>query len=74
LRTLYGADLALIRPDQQIFWRGDACPENFAELIDIATGRVLEVAGGTVRGSSVSNDSSWLNIRGVRYRIEECSP
>jgi 2-polyprenyl-6-methoxyphenol hydroxylase-like FAD-dependent oxidoreductase len=52
LRTLYGADLTLIRPDQQVFWRGDARLENFAELIDILTGRVLEVAGGTVRASS----------------------
>jgi 2-polyprenyl-6-methoxyphenol hydroxylase-like FAD-dependent oxidoreductase len=41
LRELYGADLTLIRPDQQVFWRGDVCPENFSELIDVLTGRVL---------------------------------
>jgi hypothetical protein len=60
LRMLYGADLTLIRPDQQIVWRGNASPENFAELIDILTGRVLEVAGGTVRASSYVIESRGL--------------
>ncbi len=36
LRALYGAPLALIRPDQHVAWRGDAVP---ASLLTTVTGR-----------------------------------
>jgi hypothetical protein len=44
LRVLYGADLALIRPDQDVLWRGDAYPKDFAKLVDIFISRVWEAA------------------------------
>ncbi len=37
-RTLYGRDLALIRPDQHIVWRGDALPEDLDALLSTVTG------------------------------------
>lgn len=38
LRDLYEADLALIRPDQIVCWRGDRCPEDPDALLDQVTG------------------------------------
>jgi 2-polyprenyl-6-methoxyphenol hydroxylase-like FAD-dependent oxidoreductase len=38
-RALYGCDLALIRPDQYIAWRGNALPENLDALLDNVTGQ-----------------------------------
>jgi hypothetical protein len=38
-RELYGRDLALIRPDQIIAWRGDAVPDDPDALLDTVTGR-----------------------------------
>jgi hypothetical protein len=32
-RDLYGRDLALIRPDQHVCWRGDRLPDDTAALI-----------------------------------------
>lgn len=37
-RDLYGRDLALIRPDQHICWRGDALPADCAALLATVTG------------------------------------
>jgi 2-polyprenyl-6-methoxyphenol hydroxylase-like FAD-dependent oxidoreductase len=34
LRDLYEADLAIIRPDQYVGWRGDALPEDAGALVD----------------------------------------
>ena len=41
--ALYGASLALIRPDQHVVWRGDALPSDVPALIDRVRG-----AGATV--------------------------
>ena len=38
-RELYGRDLALIRPDQFIAWRGDGLPDNVDTLLDKVTGQ-----------------------------------
>jgi hypothetical protein len=38
-RDLYQRDLALIRPDQHVAWRGNRLPEDCAGLLDRATGR-----------------------------------
>jgi len=38
-RDLYQRDLALIRPDQHVAWRGDTLPENCAALLNRVTGR-----------------------------------
>jgi 2-polyprenyl-6-methoxyphenol hydroxylase-like FAD-dependent oxidoreductase len=37
-REVYGFDLILLRPDMHIVWRGDAPPEDAAEIARIATG------------------------------------
>src|SRR5579862_195469 len=37
-RTLYGCDLALIRPDQYIAWRGDRLPDDLDGLLARVTG------------------------------------
>ena len=37
-RALYEADLALIRPDQYVAWRGEVVPDNPAALIDLVRG------------------------------------
>lgn len=37
-RELYGADLALIRPDQHIAWRGNHPPDDALALIDLIRG------------------------------------
>ena len=37
-RALYEADLVLIRPDQYVAWRGDACPDDPGALIDLVRG------------------------------------
>jgi 2-polyprenyl-6-methoxyphenol hydroxylase-like FAD-dependent oxidoreductase len=39
-RTLYEADLALIRPDQHVAWRGNALPEDCDTLLARVTGFV----------------------------------
>jgi len=39
LRALYGARLALIRPDQHVAWRGDSLPDDTAGLLAQVTGR-----------------------------------
>jgi hypothetical protein len=38
-RELYGRDLALIRPDHYIAWRGDALPDDVDALLAKATGQ-----------------------------------
>ncbi len=38
LRELYAADLALIRPDQIVAWRGDRVPDDVEKLLTAATG------------------------------------
>jgi hypothetical protein len=38
LRDLYGADLALIRPDQIVAWRGNRVPDDPARLLAQVTG------------------------------------
>ena len=38
LRDLYEADLALIRPDQIVAWRGNAVPEDVNRLLAAVTG------------------------------------
>ena len=38
LRTIYGRDLALIRPDQYIAWRGDHLPNDVDALLTTVTG------------------------------------
>jgi 2-polyprenyl-6-methoxyphenol hydroxylase-like FAD-dependent oxidoreductase len=37
-REIYGYDLILIRPDMHVVWRGQAAPEDAAEVAAIATG------------------------------------
>jgi len=37
-REIYGYDLILIRPDMHVVWRGNAPPEDVAEVAAIATG------------------------------------
>ena len=37
-RDLYGCDLALVRPDQHVAWRGNSAPEDAAGLLAQATG------------------------------------
>ncbi len=37
-RDLYGADLALVRPDQVVAWRGDRLPGNVGGMIRTVTG------------------------------------
>jgi hypothetical protein len=36
--ALYGCDLALIRPDQYIAWRGDRLPDDLDALLACVTG------------------------------------
>ena len=38
LRDLYEADLAIIRPDQYVAWRGDALPDDVGALLDLIRG------------------------------------
>jgi hypothetical protein len=38
-RDLYQRDLALIRPDQHVAWRGDTVPDDCSALIDTVIGR-----------------------------------
>lgn len=38
LRELYSAELALIRPDQHVAWRGNALPPNVGEILDVVRG------------------------------------
>ena len=38
IRELYGCDLALIRPDQHIAWRGNAEPTDPTSLLGQLTG------------------------------------
>lgn len=38
LRELYGAELALIRPDQHVAWRGDVLPASVDDVLDIVSG------------------------------------
>jgi 2-polyprenyl-6-methoxyphenol hydroxylase-like FAD-dependent oxidoreductase len=37
-REIYGYDLLLLRPDMHVVWRGNAAPEDAAEVAAIATG------------------------------------
>jgi hypothetical protein len=37
-REIYGFDLILVRPDLHVVWRGNAAPEDAAEIAAIATG------------------------------------
>jgi hypothetical protein len=38
IRDLYEADLALVRPDQIVAWRGTRVPEDVDKLLAIVTG------------------------------------
>jgi hypothetical protein len=38
LRDLYAADLALIRPDQIVAWRGNRAPDDVEKLLGVLTG------------------------------------
>lgn len=38
LRRRYGANFALIRPDQHVAWRGDVLPEDFGALLEQISG------------------------------------
>jgi hypothetical protein len=42
LRSRYGADLLLVRPDQHVAWRGDALPEPDALLRTVLGERAAE--------------------------------
>ena len=44
LRELYGANLALIRPDLHVAWRGDEPPTNPTALWDVVRGAGAAVA------------------------------
>jgi hypothetical protein len=37
-REVYGCDLILVRPDMHVVWRGNAAPEDVAEVAAVATG------------------------------------
>jgi FAD binding domain len=39
-REIYGYDLILLRPDMHVVWRGNAPPEDAAEVAAIATGQI----------------------------------
>jgi 2-polyprenyl-6-methoxyphenol hydroxylase-like FAD-dependent oxidoreductase len=41
-REVYGFDLILLRPDMHVVWRGNAPPEDAAEVAAIATGHFVE--------------------------------
>jgi 2-polyprenyl-6-methoxyphenol hydroxylase-like FAD-dependent oxidoreductase len=41
VREVYGYDLILVRPDLHVVWRGNAAPEDAAEVAAIATGHLL---------------------------------
>jgi hypothetical protein len=41
LRELYERDLALIRPDQYVCWRGDRLPDDVEGLLRVVTGQPL---------------------------------
>ena len=42
-REIYGYDLILIRPDMHVVWRGNAPPEDPADVAAIATGHAPEM-------------------------------
>jgi hypothetical protein len=44
VREVYGFDLILVRPDLHVVWRGNAAPEDAAEVAAIATGHSAEHA------------------------------
>jgi 2-polyprenyl-6-methoxyphenol hydroxylase-like FAD-dependent oxidoreductase len=41
-RDIYGYDLILLRPDLHVVWRGNAAPENAAEVAAIVTGHATD--------------------------------
>jgi 2-polyprenyl-6-methoxyphenol hydroxylase-like FAD-dependent oxidoreductase len=41
-REIYGFDLILVRPDMHVVWRGNAPPEDAAEVAAIATGHLVD--------------------------------
>ncbi|MEV7281319.1 FAD-dependent monooxygenase [Streptomyces sp. NPDC093111] len=43
IRTVWGADLVLVRPDQHAAWRGDRLPEDGSALLDLVLGRAKAV-------------------------------
>jgi len=50
LRGLYRAQLALIRPDQHVAWRGEALPVDLRGLLDTVRGaRATRIAPRTTR-------------------------
>jgi 2-polyprenyl-6-methoxyphenol hydroxylase-like FAD-dependent oxidoreductase len=42
VREVYGYDLILLRPDLHVVWRGNAAPDDAAEVAAIATGHYLD--------------------------------
>lgn len=51
LRALYGADLALIRPDQHVGWRGNTLPADSRALLDTLRG---------VTGAQPAARAAWI--------------
>lgn len=39
LRDIYAADLALLRPDQVVAWRGNAVPSDVHGVLETVTGK-----------------------------------
>jgi hypothetical protein len=42
VREVYGYDLILVRPDLHVVWRGNAAPQDAAEVAAVATGHFQE--------------------------------
>jgi len=42
-REIYGCDLLLVRPDLHVVWRGNAAPDDAAQLAALATGHASDV-------------------------------
>ncbi len=42
VREVYGHDLILLRPDLHVVWRGNAAPDDAAEVAAVATGHYLD--------------------------------
>lgn len=54
LRAVYTRRFVIVRPDQHVAWRGDALPENPAELIDLLRGAAMSGAGAQRASTQVA--------------------